>query len=506
MSDIINIVIQPLVNQKPIEISMTSQNPIEIAMTKPGPKGIQGDTGSQGTQGIKGDTGDTGVQGLQGNIGLTGNQGIQGLKGDIGLTGSKGDKGDDGYTPIKGTDYFDGAKGDKGDTGLTGTDGYTPIKGTDYFDGDKGDTGIQGVDGVTISVNDITQVSGNVSLTPDNFTDGITNKVYTATEKTKLADISGSNTGDQNLSSYALDSGLVHLAGAETITGSKTFTNVHNFFTSAGNTVLWAKTTGGATYSSLAVGNPTKSWLFGITPSGSFAFTEMGVAGQMSIAPGGATTFSSTVTASNLSGTNTGDQDITSLVPYTGATANVDLGVRDFSAANVNITGGIASAPSYSFTGDLDTGMFQSAGNTLNFATAGLERLKITTTAVIFRIKMAIPSGTALAPGMQFDNESSTGIYRPGAGALGFSVLGSLVANLTATGLGLGETNPSEKLDVDGNIKATGYKSGIETGQTATATNVVDIRDNAGTLEKKTQVLIYTNGLLTTVGAVSAWT
>jgi len=238
----------------------------------------------------------------------------------------------------------------------------------------------------------------------------------------------------------------------------------------------------------------------------------------------------------NISGTNTGDQDITSLVPYTGATANLDLGIRDLSAANINITGaykigainrlgvqasftliydggggqtlllgtsgnfyrntthsfgskggateymkilgngdvgigaanpvskleigsgqisnpsGVASSPSYSFTGDLDTGMFQSAGNTLNFATAGSERLKITTTAVIFRIKMAIPSGTVAAPGMQFDNESSTGIYRPGAGALGFSVLGSLAANLTATGLGLGVTNPNTKLHVAGAI------------------------------------------------------
>jgi len=34
------------------------------------------------------------------------------------------------------------------------------------------------------------------------------------------------------------------------------------------------------------------------------------------------------ITGDNLSGTNTGDQDLSGLVPYTGATANVDLGVR----------------------------------------------------------------------------------------------------------------------------------------------------------------------------------
>jgi hypothetical protein len=41
------------------------------------------------------------------------------------------------------------------------------------------------------------------SLTADDFTDGTTNKSFTAAEKTKLAAITGTNTGDQNLSSYA---------------------------------------------------------------------------------------------------------------------------------------------------------------------------------------------------------------------------------------------------------------------------------------------------------------
>ena len=43
------------------------------------------------------------------------------------------------------------------------------------------------------------------------------------------------------------------------------------------------------------------------------------------------------ITASNISGDNTGDQDLTGLVPYTGATADVDLGVNSLSAASVTI-------------------------------------------------------------------------------------------------------------------------------------------------------------------------
>lgn len=71
--------------------------------------------------------------------------------------------------------------------------------------------------------------------------------------------------------------------------------------------------------------------------------------------------------------------------------------------------------------------------------------------------------------------------------------------------VGIGLTAPTEMLDVNGNIKATGYKTGTETGVTTTQTVVTDVRDNAGVIEKKTQVLTFTNGLLTTQGAESGW-
>lgn len=41
--------------------------------------------------------------------------------------------------------------------------------------------------------------------------------------------------------------------------------------------------------------------------------------------------------------------------------------------------------------------------------------------------------------------------------------------------------------------------------QSGSVTVVTDIRDNAGQLQKKTQSLTYTNGVLTAVGTESAW-
>lgn len=61
-------------------------------------------------------------------------------------------------------------------------------------------------------------------------------------------------------------------------------------------------------------------------------------------------------------------------------------------------------------------------------------------------------------------------------------------------------------ITISGNLTAAGYKTGSETGQTTTATIVTDVRDNAGQLQKKTQLLTFTNGLLTAKDDESDWT
>ena len=46
-------------------------------------------------------------------------------------------------------------------------------------------------------------------------------------------------------------------------------------------------------------------------------------------------------------------------------------------ATNIANGLGLVATPSYTFTGDTDTGLWSSGGNTLNFSTAGLERVRI---------------------------------------------------------------------------------------------------------------------------------
>jgi len=63
----------------------------------------------------------------------------------------------------------------KGNTGATGADSTV--------------AGPAGADGLTTSVNGVTQVAGAITLTQDDIGDGTTYKQYSATEKTKLSGI-----------------------------------------------------------------------------------------------------------------------------------------------------------------------------------------------------------------------------------------------------------------------------------------------------------------------------
>jgi hypothetical protein len=142
-------------------------------------------TGAPGSSAAVTITGAAGSQALNVTVpqGPKGDTGAQGVKGDTGATGPKGDTG------------AQGIQGVKGDTGATGPQGIQGIQGP------KGDTGAQGPKGDpgTGSVNSVNGDLGpDVVLTQDNVPDGTTNKVYTATEKTKLGGIASGATANRS--------------------------------------------------------------------------------------------------------------------------------------------------------------------------------------------------------------------------------------------------------------------------------------------------------------------
>ncbi len=118
----------------------------------PGPQGITGSTGATGIQGIAGTTGTTGMTGATGVVGSTGATGaigLQGITGTAGMTGATGVVGSTGTTGAIGLQGIAGTTGMTGATGVVGSTGATGAAGLQGIAGTTGMTGATGVVGST---------------------------------------------------------------------------------------------------------------------------------------------------------------------------------------------------------------------------------------------------------------------------------------------------------------------------------------------------------------------
>lgn len=212
--------------KKPVHFSVNVEGG-EMA-TIEGPKGDKGD---------KGPKGDTGPQGKQGKAGPKGPKGEKGPKGD------KGDKGDRGLQGFPGKQGPKGDKGDKGEKGEPGKDGKDLVsdvieKYQEQVDEALKDAQkrigsvtarVNSVASKTVSLSELDDVdlsqatvsngkyviggggsgavdsvngqTGVVVLDADDIDDTSTShKFVTSSDITKLSNLSGTNTGDQDIS------------------------------------------------------------------------------------------------------------------------------------------------------------------------------------------------------------------------------------------------------------------------------------------------------------------
>src|SRR3990172_10068451 len=90
-----------------------------------------------------------------------------------------------------------------------------------------------------------------------------------------------------------------------------------------------------------------------------------------------------------------------------------------------------AAAPSYSYAGDLNTGIFSGAADTLGLSTGGTARLTATNTALTSSVPNRGAAGTAAAPTWSFSGDTDTGVFSAGANTLGLSLGGVNRVNIT---------------------------------------------------------------------------
>lgn len=123
-------------------------------------------------------------------------------------------------------------------------------------------------------------------------------------------------------------------------------------------------------------------------------------------------------------------------------------GVEQFNASNVGIdasppfraNSGSAAAPAYTFwaASDTDTGMYRVAENQLGFSTGGVLRLTLSTTALTSTLPYVAPLGAVGAPSHTFVGDLNTGMWSPGPDLLAFSVAAAEVFRASAAGIELG--------------------------------------------------------------------
>jgi hypothetical protein len=94
---------------------------------------------------------------------------------------------------------------------------------------------------------------------------------------------------------------------------------------------------------------------------------------------------------------------------------------------------GLVGAPAITFSGDTNTGLYSIGADSLGVTTGGTLRLTIDTTALTSTLPVYLPNGTASAPSLVFASDTNSGIYRVGADSLGISVGGTNTLTVNTT-------------------------------------------------------------------------
>lgn len=165
---------------------------------------------------------------------------------------------------------------------------------------------------------------------------------------------------------------------------------------------------------------------------------------------------------------------------------------------------GSAAAPSITFGNDTNTGLYSVAADQIGITTNGTVATIFTNTEVVNKIQVRIPMGTLATPGLVFDGDTNTGIFRDGAVAaednITFCANGAKVFQVTPT-----YTNPlapvklingtvaAPSLCFDGDVKSGLYFAGGTVKTTIAGVDRLSV--SAGSIVANTTVAIGTNPL-----------
>ena len=139
----------------------------------------------------------------------------------------------------------------------------------------------------------------------------------------------------------------------------------------------------------------------------------------------------------------------------TGAASSNVLKAGDTMTGALVVPLASAATPSLTFTGDLNTGIFSPGADQVAVATNGVERLTVDTAATTSTLPVVHPLGAVGTPSITFTGDLNTGIWSPAADTVAASTAGSERLRITAAGLvGIGVSAPDTLLEIASNANA----------------------------------------------------
>jgi len=271
----------------------------------------------------------------------------------------------------------------------------------------------------------------------------------------------------------------VDLGGTGTTTSTGTGSVVLSNNAALFNTVLTNPTLNNAS----ALFNP------GVVNAPSISFTNQDETGIWSPSAGAIAV--STVGVERVRVTSAGDVGIGFDAPDARLSVN---GVASFGD-------GTEAAPSITHFGDLDTGIFFPAFNTIAFTKGGVEAMRINSSGDVGigtlspDAKLSVngaasfADGSVVAPSITNIGDLNTGIFFPSTDTIAFAEGGSEAMRITSSGfVGIGTIAPDAKLSVDGG--AASFDDG--SASTPSITNIGDL--NTGIFFPAADTIAFSGG------------
>jgi hypothetical protein len=127
----------------------------------------------------------------------------------------------------------------------------------------------------------------------------------------------------------------------------------------------------------------------------------------------------------------------TSIPPaYITATINgqgLDRSIAGVLSVNGIISDGSAGTPGLRFNSDTNTGLYRIGADNVGFSLGGTLRWDIDTTDIVSTLPLRGPSGSASSPTFSFSGDSNTGVYLSGTDQVGLSAGGTVRLSVDPT-------------------------------------------------------------------------